>query len=134
MIVHDTIYNNVILGNENVSREEVCEALKKVCLYDEVMEMENGLDTVLGDNGVSISSGQQQRLMLARAIVADKKIIILDEPTSALDVSTEKSVMKSIYENFADRLLIIISHNKAVLNMCDEVVRLKEGKFQQVEA
>lgn len=134
MIVHDTIYNNVILGNENVSKEEVCEALKKVCLYDEVMEMENGLDTVLGDNGVSISSGQQQRLMLARAIVADKKIIILDEPTSALDVSTEKSVMKSIYENFADRLLIIISHNKAVLNMCDEVVRLKEGKFQQVEA
>ena len=118
------------MGNESATREDVIDALRKVNFYDEVMAMENGLDTLLGDNGATISSGQQQRLMLARAIISDKKIVILDEPTAALDSKTEKNVMQSIYECFADRLLIIISHNESILTGCDSVLRLTNGRFE----
>ena len=130
LILRDTVFNNITLGNESATREDVIDALRKVNFYDEVMAMENGLDTLLGDNGATISSGQQQRLMLARAIISDKKIVILDEPTAALDSKTEKNVMQSIYECFADRLLIIISHNESILTGCDSVLRLTNGRFE----
>jgi len=134
IIVHDTIYNNIAIGQNNISEKEVLDALKKVNLYDEVMEMEHGLDTILGDQGASISTGQQQRIMLARAMVSHKKIIILDEPTSALDEATSKKVMQSIYETFADQLLIIISHDKAALYGCNEVLDLNNGQFSITQA
>lgn len=131
LILRDTIYNNIILGNPELTRADAIEALRMARFYDEVCQMENGIDTMVGDNGVSLSSGQQQRLMLARAIAADKKIIIFDEPTSALDEKTEDGIIKDLYLKYDDRLIIIISHNEYILYGCDEVLRLKDGKFQK---
>lgn len=129
IVLQDTIFNNVAFGNGNITREEVREALKKACFWDEVMEMERGVDTMVGDSGSTLSNGQQHRLVLARAFASKKKILILDEPTSALDSNTEKIVMKNFYEEYKDKTLIIITHNEEILNSCDEVLRLSQGRL-----
>lgn len=131
LIANDTIYNNVVFGREDASRNEVYEALKKVCLYDDIMQMELGIDTMIGEKGNSLSMGQKQRLVLARAIISNKRIIVLDEPTSALDKVTQEKVMDGIYDAFLERTLIIISHDISILNRCDEVLCLKNGKFEK---
>ena len=134
-IINDTIYNNVILELGEACRyEKIEEALKKACLYDDVMKMENGIDTIVGEGGSLLSSGQKQRLLLARTFLSPKKTIILDEPTSAVDQLTKENLMISIYESFRNRLLIIISHDRDILCRCDEVIELYEGKLRRVDA
>ena len=75
--------------------------------------------------------GQKQRLVLARAIVNNKKITVLDEPTSALDEVTQENVMKGIYNAFSKRTLIIITHDNSILKECDEVLVLKNGRLKK---
>lgn len=128
-IINDTIYNNLVLGKEDIEKDEVYAALKKVGLYEEINEMKDGIGTVIGDNGNALSTGQKQRLALARAIIAKRKITILDEPTSALDVVTQERVMQALYEEFKDSTLIIITHSKAILQNCDDIFELKNGVF-----
>ena len=129
IVLQDTIYNNVAFGNGNISREEVCAALKKACLLDEVLGMEGGIDSIVGESGSTLSNGQQQRLMLARAFAGKKKILILDEPTAALDSKTERIVMENFYKEYKDKTLIIITHNESILYNCDSVLRLNEGRL-----
>lgn len=130
LIIHDSIFNNIALGNEDITYDDVCMALKKACLYDEVENMKDGLDSIVGNEGSVLSSGQRQRLLLARIFAnASKKIIILDEPTSALDKDTQEIVMNTIYEEFRDRTLIIITHDKAILSQCEKILLLENGKL-----
>lgn len=91
--------------------------------------MEKGIYTLIGDNGNILSTGQKQRLMLARAIMGRKKITILDEPTATLDKVTREKVMNALYKEFIDRTLIIITHDKCILESCDEILELKGGKL-----
>ena len=92
--------------------------------------MKDGLDSIVGNEGSVLSSGQRQRLLLARIFAnASKKIIILDEPTSALDKDTQEIVMNTIYEEFRDRTLIIITHDKAILSQCEKILLLENGKL-----
>lgn len=130
LIIHDSIFNNIALGNEDITYDDVCMTLKKACLYDEVENMKDGLDSIVGNEGSVLSSGQRQRLLLARIFAnASKKIIILDEPTSALDKDTQEIVMNTIYEEFRDRTLIIITHDKAILSQCEKILLLENGKL-----
>ena len=115
--------------NKTVTSDEAWNVLKKVGLYDEVDSLENKMDNVVGDGGMALSTGQRQRLSIARAMLTDKKIIILDEPTSALDTETGKKVIENVQECFKDKMLIIISHDQEIYDRLDEKLTLKNGRL-----
>lgn len=129
VFLNDTIYNNLTMFNKTVTSDEAWNVLKKVGLYDEVDSLENKMDNVVGDGGMALSTGQRQRLSIARAMLTDKKIIILDEPTSALDTETGKKVIENVQECFKDKMLIIISHDQEIYDRLDEKLTLKNGRL-----
>ena len=93
-----TIYDNIKYGKIDASKEEVIEAAKKAEIYNDIMHMENGFETNVGDRGVRLSGGQKQRISIARIFLKNPKILILDEATSALDNKTEKQIQKTLDE------------------------------------
>lgn len=131
-MVNDTIYNNITMYDSTFSEEYIWACLQKVQLADEIQAMPKGIETLIGDNGVTLSSGQKQRLCLARAMILGKAIIILDEPTSAVDALTANIVAKAIYEIFKGRLLIIISHDESILQECDIRLKLENGNLTEI--
>lgn len=131
IIIEGSVRENLLMGNTDITDSMIDEALEKVCILEEIRKMDNGLDTVLGDDGATLSSGQRQRLALARAMLLKKKIIVLDEPTSAIDTATEKTVMQNIYSEFSDSTLIIITHDENILYDCKTVFKLENGKMTE---
>ena len=99
------------------------DALKKVELYDFVKSMENGLDTVLGDDCMTMSGGQRQRLAVARSMLKDSDVVIFDEPTSALDKKTEKIIARSI-SDIKDKMIIIVSHSNCFSDHVDQIYNI----------
>ncbi len=91
-----------------------------------------GLSTRIGDNGVQLSGEQRQRIGIARAFYYDKQLLIFDEATNALDDLTEKSIMKNIENNKKNNSIVIISHNKETLKICDEIYEILEKKIIKV--
>ena len=98
-----------------------------------VNNLQNGLDTIVGERGSRISGGQLQRVGIARALYNDPKILIFDESTSALDKETELEIIKNIYKFKSKKTLIIITHKKELLKECDKIYKLENGKFLQNE-
>ncbi|WP_295154169.1 ABC transporter ATP-binding protein [uncultured Ruminococcus sp.] len=117
--LHDTIYNN-LTGGRDIPEEKVWEALRCVELDDIVRNMENGLDTVLGDDGMTMSGGQRQRLAIARSMLKRSDVVIFDEPTSALDKNTERIIARSIM-GIKDKMIIIISHSNCFSDQVDRI-------------
>jgi ABC-type multidrug transport system fused ATPase/permease subunit len=132
IVFNDTIFNNIAMYDDTVSSKDLYEVLKKVELYDEVCNMNGKIYSVIGDSGVTISSGQKQRIAIARALLSNRKIIILDEPTSALDIDTKNKITQTIFETFKDKILIIISHDDSLIEKCDKIVFLENGKFKEI--
>ena len=89
-IFNGTILENILLYNKEVAKETVEKVISLVCLEEDIKNMPNGLNTIIGDKGISLSGGQKQKIALARVFVTNHSIIILDEPTSALDLKSEK--------------------------------------------
>ncbi len=104
----------------------VANALKVACAYDFVSELENGIDTVLGERGTGLSEGQTQRISIARAIFADSPILILDEATSSLDSATEQRLLENL-RKMTDKTVIIVTHRPAALSFCDRVLEFTEN-------
>ena len=84
------------------------------------------MDTIVGEKGTDISGGQRQRISIARAIFADKEILILDEPTNELDERNEKEIVRKIFKNYTGKTVIITSHNKDLLKYCDQIIHFKD--------
>lgn len=127
-----TIENNLRYGNFEATEEEIYEALKNACALDFVNELENGIETVIGEKATGISEGQAQRLAIARSFLRKKPILILDEATSALDPETEVSVLKSVKLLPHKPTCIIITHRPSALNICHRIIRLEKGHLKQV--
>ena len=127
MLFHDTVYRNVTLGDETISREDAKKALKAAGAWPFVEALENGLDEVVGEGGGRISGGQRQRIAIARAIVHKPVLLILDEATSALDKETEKGILEAIRKLTQDMTVIAIAHQDSVLAYADNVLRLENG-------
>ena len=106
------------------------QALKIACADTFVAELENGLDTLLGERGTGLSEGQTQRVAIARAIFSDAPILLLDESTSALDEGTEKQLLENL-RLLTDRTVIIVTHRPAVLSICDRVLKFSENKVEE---
>lgn len=133
-IINDSIKKNITLdqNNENLS-SNFNRALKSSSLEDFVSNQERGSDSHLGDNGVNISGGQKQRISLARAIFHNREILILDEATNALDEITERKIINDIHSMKKDKTILIISHNSNILNICDKIIILENGKVKNID-
>jgi len=125
-----TIRENMRLVKQNVTDEEIFEALKLANAYDFVKELPMGLDSFLGEGGTRLSGGQKQRICIARALLKNSKIIIFDEATSALDNISQELVMNSVEELKKDKTVITIAHRLSTIENCDVIYFLDKGKIQ----
>lgn len=130
-LFHDTILNNITLGNSNISMEKVIEVAKLVKIYDDIIELESGFYTMIGDNGVKLSGGQKQRLSLARTILKDNQVVVFDEATSALDNHTEMEIELHLSEYFKNKTLIIISHRLESISTANRIYVLDKGEIKE---
>lgn len=128
-LFNDTIKENIKIGNENATEEQIIEAAKKASVHQFITSLPNGYDTKVGELGGNLSSGEKQRIGLARAFLNDAPILILDEPTSNLDTLNEAVVLKSIKENCKDKTVVLISHRKSTTAICDRVLKLENRVF-----
>ncbi len=128
LVFSGTIRENLIFGNKNVTGEELKKATKDACIEDVIDALPEGYDTLLGERGIGLSEGQNQRLAIARALLSNAPILLLDECTSALDNDTEKKLMRNLRQ-LKNRTVICVSHKNCTLQYCDRNVRLENGKF-----
>lgn len=128
MMLSGTVRENLVWGMESVTEEDIINAAKVADIYDFIVSLPKGFDTVIGERGLGMSEGQVQRLSIARAVLCDAPVLLLDECTSALDEQTEKQVLTNI-KALKSKTVLIITHGKAALSICDSTVTLKDGKF-----
>lgn len=131
MLFNDTVANNIRFGMESAGIEEVMEAAKLSNAYNFIMNMENGFDTYVGDRGVLLSGGERQRIAIARALLANPRILIFDEATSALDAESEKIVQEAIDVSLKDRTAVIVAHRLATIINCDEILVFDQGEITE---
>ncbi|WP_395057567.1 ABC transporter ATP-binding protein [Flavobacterium sp.] len=129
ILFNDTIKNNILLGKENATDEEVLEALKIANAYEFVMNLPNGIETNIGDAGNKLSGGQKQRLSIARAVLKNPPIMILDEATSALDTESEKFVQIALENMMQNRTSIVIAHRLSTIQKADNIIVMKKGEI-----
>ncbi len=120
-IFNDTIANNISVARMGASREEIVAAAKKASIHDFIMSLPQGYDTMAGELGDNFSSGEKQRLGVARAFLHESPFILLDEPTSNLDSLSEGIILKSLAEEAKNRTMIIVSHRKSTMNIADKI-------------
>jgi len=132
IIFSDTIRNNVVFGREGISQRALEEALKAAQIYEEAMALDKGLDTLLGERGITLSGGQRQRLSIARAIVADPTILIMDDALSMVDTRTEERILNQILLARKDRTNLIVSHRLSTISRADLIVVLDGGELAEV--
>lgn len=125
----DTIMENIKIGNRNATDEEVVEAAKKASIHNFIETLPQGYNTKVGELGGLLSSGEKQRIGLARAFVNEGDVLILDEPTSNLDTLNEAQILKSIKENCMDKTIVLISHKKSTTAVCDKILKIEDRKI-----
>lgn len=128
-LFHDTIYNNILMGRMDASREEVHEAARRAFAYDFIQNLSHGFDTIVGDRGVKLSGGQRQRISIARAFLKNSPCLILDEATSNLDNESEKIVQNTLEKLMEHRTTLVIAHRLSTIQNADEIIVLKEGRI-----
>ncbi|PJA06778.1 MAG: antibiotic ABC transporter ATP-binding protein [Flavobacteriales bacterium CG_4_10_14_0_2_um_filter_32_8] len=129
ILFNDTIFNNIALGTEKATKEQVIEAAKIANAHHFIMDMENGYETSIGDRGSKLSGGQRQRLSIARAVLKNPPILILDEATSALDTESEKLVQDALLKLMENRTSIVIAHRLSTIQHADEILVIQKGKI-----
>jgi len=127
----DTIYENIRYGRPDATREEVEEAAKMAEIYDDIMAMEDGFDTYVGERGTLLSGGQKQRISIARIFLKNPQILILDEATSALDSVTEAAIQKAFNKLSEGRTTLIIAHRLATIKNADRIVVIEGGRIEE---
>ena len=132
VLFDDTIYNNVLFSNPEASRKQVMEALHFSQLDKIISTFPKKENTIVGERGIKLSGGEKQRVSLARALLADKKIIVLDEATSSLDSQTEHEIKKDLEELLKNRTSIIIAHRLSTIMTADRIVVFDKGNIVQV--
>ncbi|MBE5750176.1 MAG: ABC transporter ATP-binding protein [Clostridiales bacterium] len=131
MIFSGTLRDNVTFINQDATDEEIERALKVAEAEEFVSELPEGLNTVVGEDGVGLSEGQIQRIAIARAVLCNAPIVLLDEATSALDDETERKVLNN-FRQLDGITLFIISHRKAAATICNRVLRVKDKKITEL--
>ncbi len=129
ILFNDTVNNNIALGKEGATDEEIIEAAKVANAHDFIKDLPNGYDTNIGDSGNKLSGGQKQRLSIARAVLKNPPIMILDEATSALDTESERLVQDALENMMRNRTSLVIAHRLSTIRNADSIVVLNKGKI-----
>ena len=128
---NDTISSNISLGRK-INKKKIKECLLKSNAWDFVNKLPNGIEEPIFDRGIRFSGGERQKLALARALYTDPEILLLDEPTTGLDLYSEKELLSSINQIKGSMIIIIISHKKEVLNICEKVYEINNGGLKKI--
>mgnify|MGYP003626245568 FL=1 len=131
ILFNDTVKNNIGLGKENASDEEIIEAAKIANAHDFIVSLPKGYQTNIGDSGNKLSGGQKQRLSIARAVLKNPPIMILDEATSALDTESERLVQDALEKMMQNRTSIVIAHRLSTIQNADTIVVLHKGEIAE---
>ena len=129
ILFNDTVRNNVSLGKQDATDEEIIAALKVANAYEFVMGLPEGINTNIGDSGNKLSGGQRQRLSIARAVLKNPPIMILDEATSALDTESERLVQEALENMMQNRTSVVIAHRLSTIQKADKIVVMKKGRI-----
>ncbi|MDA8572754.1 ABC transporter ATP-binding protein/permease [Flavobacteriaceae bacterium] len=129
ILFNNSIKNNLKIGNESATDEEIIKALKVANAWEFVKELPDGIETNIGDAGNSLSGGQKQRLSIARAVLKNAPIMILDEATSALDTESERLVQEALENMMKNRTSVVIAHRLSTIQNADHIIVMKQGKI-----
>ncbi len=128
-LFNDTIANNIAYGRlEGSSRDAIIAAAEAAHAMEFIRELPEGLDTMVGENGVLLSGGQRQRLAIARALLKDSPILILDEATSALDTASERHIQAALEKVMQNRTTLVIAHRLSTIESADRIVVMEKGR------
>src|SRR5690554_2319248 len=130
-IFNDTIANNIAIGETVANQQKLRQAVKIANIQDFIEQLPLGYNTKIGMEGVGMSTGQKQRLLIARAVYKDPKIIFFDEATSALDANNEKVIMENLDTFFKGRTAVVIAHRLSTVKNADQIVVLEQGKIEE---
>jgi ATP-binding cassette subfamily B protein len=128
LLFDETLRENIVLGRENVSDEELDRVLKAAHVADFLPQLEQGLETRVGPRGSALSGGQRQRVVIARALLRDTPILLLDEATSALDAQSEQVVQDALDRLAKGRTTIVIAHRLSTIRSADKIVVMDRGQ------
>ncbi|MGG7077261.1 ABC transporter ATP-binding protein [Clostridium sardiniense] len=128
-LFNETIEDNIKISNLKATEAQVKEAAKKAAIHDFIESLPKGYKTKVGELGSNLSSGEKQRIGLARAFLSKGEVLILDEPTSNLDTLNEGVILNSIKENKKDKTIILITHRKSTSSVCEKVFRVQNKKL-----
>ena len=131
---NETVRNNVVFmaDEEEMDEKRLIECLQCAQIWEDVQEMPDGLDTVIGQNGSVVSGGQRQRIALARALYKQFEILVMDEATAALDIDTERAVIDSIRQMKGNKTLLMVTHHLSLANECEYVYKLENRRLVRV--
>ena len=132
-LAHDTVANNIALGNPQASRDEIVEAAKSACIHDRIMRLPHGYDTVIGGDGGFLSGGEKQRITIARAYLHNAPILILDEATAQTDPQSERDIHAALAALAKGKTVIIIAHRLATIAAADLIAVIGEPTASTIE-
>lgn len=132
MILSGTIRENITMCDDGISEEELCRVTKAADIYDHIMTLPDGFDSILSERGGGLSEGQIQRISIARALLTDAPILLLDEATSALDEATETTVLSNIRQ-MTDKTILFITHRRTSVSVCDHIIHADEKQYKIIK-
>ena len=124
-----SIRENIALGKKGASQEDLVEAVAQAAFADDLERMSHGMDTLIGEKGVSVSGGQKQRISLARAFLRDAELLLLDDSLSAVDAKTEQAIIDTIQKERKDKTTLIVSHRLSAVHQADWIIVLDQGQI-----
>ncbi|MDC7222886.1 MAG: ATP-binding cassette domain-containing protein, partial [Spirochaetales bacterium] len=130
-LFRDTIYNNIKIGKQGATEEEIIGAAKKANAHDFISRLPQGYQTMVGENGANLSGGEKQRISIARAILKDTPIILLDEATSSLDPENEIYIQNAISHLLENKTVIVIAHRLKTIRDADNIVVFNKGRIEE---
>lgn len=128
-LFHGTVYENLIYGNANIDQVEVEEICKLSCIHRDIISLPEKYNTIVGERGQKLSGGQKQRVSIARALIADRPIIILDEATSAIDNVTESILQSNLNKYLKEKTVISIAHRLSTITNSDQILVMEDGQI-----
>jgi ABC-type multidrug transport system fused ATPase/permease subunit len=128
-IFSGSIRDNIAYGKDNVSEADIINSCKQANAWEFIEKLPEGLNTILGERGINLSGGQNQRVSIARTILKDPKVLVLDEATSALDTESEHLVQEALNKLMENRTTIVIAHRLSTIKNVDQIIALEDGKI-----
>lgn len=128
-LIYGTVRDNIRFYRDDLSDDAIHTAARRAHVHDEILDLPDGYDTIIGSRASAVSGGQRQRICLARALAAQPTVIVLDEPTSALDVKSEALVQQSLRDLSGHSIVFLVAHRLSTLTICDRVMVVEDGKI-----